>query len=176
MRQLLAIRDARIYLAGQAFSLFGDSALWLAMAVWVKTLTNSNGASGLVFFFFTAPTLLAPLSGLIVDRLRRRPVLIVTNALTGAAVLLLLLVNTAHQVWLVYLVMALYGLSYSVLGSAQSALLSCSRPNCCPTPTGRCGRYRNRCGSLARSLAPGYSCWSGDTLWQFSTQPPSPGP
>lgn len=128
MRQLLAIRDARIYLAGQAFSLFGDSALWLAMGVWVKTLTNSNGAAGLVFFFFTAPTLLAPLSGLIVDRLRRRPVLIVTNALTGAAVLLLLLVNTADQVWLVYLVMALYGLSYSVLGSAQSALLTVMLP------------------------------------------------
>ena len=55
MRQLLARRDARIYLIGQAFSLFGDSCLWLAMGVWVRTLTGSNAQAGLVFFFYTAP-------------------------------------------------------------------------------------------------------------------------
>lgn len=124
MRRLLAIRDARIYLIGQAFSLLGDSALWLAMGIWVKTMTGSNGAAGLVFFFFTAPTLLAPVSGLIVDRVRRRPLLMATNACTGGAVLLLLLVHGQGQVWLVYLVMALYGLAYTLLGSGQSALLT----------------------------------------------------
>jgi len=124
MRRLLAIRDARIYLIGQAFSLLGDSALWLAMGIWVKTMTGSNGAAGLVFFFFTAPTLLAPVSGLIVDRVRRRPLPMVTNACTGGAVLLLLLVHGRGQVWLVYLVMALYGLAYTLLGSGQSALLT----------------------------------------------------
>jgi MFS family permease len=124
MRRLLAIRDARVYLIGQAFSLLGDSALWLAMGIWVKTMTGSNGAAGLVFFFFTAPTLLAPVSGLIVDRVRRRPLLMVTNACTGGAVLLLLLVHGRGQVWLVYLVMALYGLAYTLLGSGQSALLT----------------------------------------------------
>ena len=51
MRPLLAHRDARVYLAGQAFSLFGDSSLWLAMGIWVKTLTHSNAEAGLVFFF-----------------------------------------------------------------------------------------------------------------------------
>lgn len=129
MRELLRIRDARLYLIGQTFSLFGDSALWLAMGVWVKTLTHSNGAAGLVFFFFTAPTLLSPLAGLVVDRVRRRPLLILTNLFAGMAVLLLLLVGGAAQVWLVYLVMALYGLSYSVLGSAQSALLTVMLPS-----------------------------------------------
>jgi MFS family permease len=124
MRRLLAIRDARISLIGQAFSMLGDSALWLAMGIWVKTMTGSNGAAGLVFFFFTAPTLFAPVSGLIVDRVRRRPLLMVTNACTGGAVLLLLLVHGPGQVWLVYLVMALYGLAYTLLGSGQSALLT----------------------------------------------------
>ena len=75
-------------------------------------------------FFFTAPSLLAPLAGLLVDRVRRRPLLIATNVLTGAAVLLLLLVHHADQTWLIYLVMGLYGLSYGVLGPAQSALLT----------------------------------------------------
>jgi MFS family permease len=98
------------------------------MGIWVKSLTGSNAAAGLTFFFFTAPTLVAPLSGLLVDRVRRRPLLLVTNTLTAAAVLLLLLVHGSGQVWLIYLVMAVYGLSYSVLGPAQSALLTLMVP------------------------------------------------
>lgn len=128
MRQLLKVRDARVYLTGQVFSLFGDTALWLAMGIWVKTLTGSNAAAGLVFFFATAPALLAPLTGLLVDRVRRRPLLIAVNAATGGAVLLLLLVHGRGQVWLVYLVMAWYGLAYSALAAAQSALLTTMLP------------------------------------------------
>ena len=128
MRRLLRVRDARVYLTGQVFSLFGDTALWLAMGIWVKTLTGSNAAAGLVFFFANAPVLLAPLTGLLVDRVRRRPLLIVVNATTGGAVLLLLLVHSRGQVWLVYLVMTWYGLAYSVLGAAQSALLTTLLP------------------------------------------------
>lgn len=127
-RSLLAIRDVRVFLAGQAVSSLGDSALWLAMAVWVKALTGSSGAAGLVFFFFSAPMLLAPISGLVVDRVRRRPLLIATNALTGCAVVLLLFVHGAGQLWLVYLVMVAYGFSYSVLGAGQSALLTTMLP------------------------------------------------
>ncbi len=128
VRRLLQHRDARIYIVGQVFSLFGDSCLWLAMGIWVKTLTGSNTAAGLTFFFVTAPTLLAPVSGLLVDRVRRRPLLLATNACTGCAVLLLLLVHGAGQVWLIYLVMGVYGLSYTVLGPAQSALLTVMVP------------------------------------------------
>jgi Na+/melibiose symporter-like transporter len=128
VRRLLKVRDARVYLTGQVFSLFGDTALWLAMGIWVKTLTGSNAAAGLVFFFANAPVLLAPLTGLLVDRVRRRPLLIAVNAATGGAVLLLLLVHGRGQVWLVYLVMTWYGLAYSVLGAAQSALLTTMLP------------------------------------------------
>ena len=129
MRQLLRHRNARVYLTGQVLSLFGDSCLWLAMGIWVKSLTHSNAAAGLTFFFYTAPSVLAPASGLLADRVRRRPLLIAVNIFTAGAVLLLLLVHSAGQVWLVYLVMACYGLSYSVLGSAQSALLTVIVPS-----------------------------------------------
>ena len=128
MRRLLAHRDIRIYLAGQVFSLFGDSSLWLAMGIWVKTLTGSNAQAGLVFFFFTAPSLLAPASGLLADRVRRRPLLIATNALTALAVLALLAVSGRGQVWVVDAVMFGYGLSYGILGPAQSALLTVMVP------------------------------------------------
>jgi MFS family permease len=129
VRSLLAHRDARVYLSGQMVSLFGDSCLSLAMGIWVKTLTRSNGAAGLVFFFFAAASLFAPAAGLLVDRLRRRSVLIVTNALTAGAVLLLLFVHDAGDVWLVDAVMFGYGLSYTVLGPAQSALLTVMLPS-----------------------------------------------
>ena len=128
MRRLLAHRDARVYLVGQLFSLFGDSSLWLAMGIWVKTLTHSNAQAGLVFFFFTAPSLLAPASGLVVDRFRRRTLLVATNAATGGAVLALLAVHGPGQVWLIDAVMFAYGLSYGVLGPAQSALLTVMVP------------------------------------------------
>jgi MFS family permease len=128
MRQLLARRDARIYLTGQLFSLFGDSSLWLAMGIWVKTLTGSNAQAGLVIFFFTAPSLLAPALGLLADRVRRRPLLLAVNTLTAGAVLALLAVDGRGQVWLIDLVMFAYGLSYGVIGPAQSALLTVMLP------------------------------------------------
>jgi MFS family permease len=128
MRQLLARRDARIYLAGQVFSLFGDSCLWLAMGVWVRTLTGSNAQAGLVFFFYAAASLLAPALGLLADRVRRRPLLLAANILTAAAVLVLLAVHGAGQVWLIDAVMFAYGVSGQVIGPAQSALLTVMVP------------------------------------------------
>jgi Na+/melibiose symporter-like transporter len=128
VRKLLAHRDARVYLTGQLFSLFGDSSLWLAMGIWVKTLTGSNAQAGLVFFFFTAPSLLAPALGLLADRVRRRPLLLAVNILTAGSVLALLAVSGPGQVWLIDAVMFAYGLSYGVLGPAQSALLTVMIP------------------------------------------------
>jgi MFS family permease len=128
MRRLWRVRDARVFLAGQAVSAFGDSALWLATGIWVKSLTGSSAAAGLTFFFFSAPTLLAPVFGLVVDRVSRRRLLVVVNAFTGTAVLALLLVHGASQVWLIYLVMVVYGASYATIGAAQSALLASLLP------------------------------------------------
>jgi MFS family permease len=127
-RRLVQTRNARVFLTGQAVSSFGDSALWLATGIWVKALTGSSGAAGLTFFFFFAPSLLAPVTGLLVDRLPRRTMLVAVNVLTGCAVLLLLLVDSKHQLWLIYAVMVIYGLSFSTLAAAQSALLTTILP------------------------------------------------
>jgi hypothetical protein len=35
MRQLFAYRDARLLVAGQSLSAFGDWAMWIVMAVWM---------------------------------------------------------------------------------------------------------------------------------------------
>ncbi len=129
MLRLLAIRDARLFLVGQTLSLFGDTALYLALGIWVKSLTGSNAAAGLIFFVLALPALVAPAAGLLVDRARRRPLMIATDLLIGAAVLLLLFVHGREQLWLIYAVAALYGAAGVVFGSAQSALLTVMLPD-----------------------------------------------
>jgi MFS family permease len=128
MRRLLAHRDARLYLSGQVMSLFGDSALWLAMGIWIKVLTGSSAAAGLSFFALALGSLCGPLGGMLADKVRRRPLLIVTNLATAGLVLLLLLVRDRHQVWLIYTVMFGYGVSGSTLGPAQTALVQAIVP------------------------------------------------
>jgi MFS family permease len=123
MRGLLAHRDARTYMAGQSLSVIGDSALWLAMGIWVKILTGSSSAAGLTFMAFTCGFLAAPVSGVVVDRLRRRPLLIAANLGCAALVCALLLVHGRGQVWVIYVVMFGYGAANSLITSAQTALL-----------------------------------------------------
>jgi MFS family permease len=128
MRRLLARPDARLYLAGQGLSLFGDTAMWLALGIWAKELTGSSGAAGMVIFALALPQLGAPLAGMLVDRVRRRPLLIATNLATAAVVLALLAVHDRGDLWLIYAVAAAYGASYSILGAGQTALLSSALP------------------------------------------------
>jgi MFS family permease len=128
MRALLAHRDARLYLAGQALSTVGDNALWLAMGIWVKILTGSSSAAGLVFFAFTCGILLAPVTGLVADRVRHRPLLIGANLAAATGICCLLLVQGRGQVWLIYPVMFGYGALSSLIYSAQTALLAVMLP------------------------------------------------
>ncbi len=128
MRRALAIRDARVYLAGQSLSLLGDTALWLALGIWAKDLTGSSGAAGLVIFCIAAPLLLSPLSGMLADRVRRRSLLLAVNLATLVAVLPLLAVHDRGDVWILYAVATAYGVSYSLIGPAQSALLATLLP------------------------------------------------
>ncbi len=123
MSKLFAIPRMRLYFLGNTLSSIGDYALWLAAGIWVKELTGSTSKAGLCMLCLITGTLLSPLTGVIVDRVRRRPLILVTNSATGLLVLSLTQVHHASQVWLIYLVMFLYGLSSDISGSAMSALL-----------------------------------------------------
>jgi MFS family permease len=72
--------------------------------------------------FIYAPSLLGPVAGLVVDRVRRRALLLVVNALMSAIMLVLLLVRGTGQVWLIYLVMLGYGSALILIDAAESAL------------------------------------------------------
>lgn len=124
MRDLLRHRDFRLLYAGQTLSMFGDMAMLLVLAMWAKELTGSNGVAGSVFAALAVPSLLAPLGGVLIDRFRRRTVMIVTDLATAAVVLLLLLVDGEEDLWLLYVVAFLYGASLVAFSSARSALLA----------------------------------------------------
>jgi MFS family permease len=123
MRNLLRIRNVRIYLLGDVISTLGDNALWLAMAIWIKEMTGSSAWAGLVFFSFAVGNLFSPLGGVLADRFRRKPLLICANLLAAALVLLILLVHGRGSMWLVFAVMFAYGVVGSAMGPAETALL-----------------------------------------------------
>jgi MFS family permease len=128
MRRLLSYRDVRLLLAGQTLSAFGDWAMWIVLAVWMKTLTGSSARAGLVFFVLGLGNLAGPLGGLLADRVKRRPLMIVCDCVLGASVLVLLLLHNANDAWLIYLVAFLYGTVGSVFYPARSALLRLMLP------------------------------------------------
>ncbi|ACQ79473.1 major facilitator superfamily MFS_1 [Beutenbergia cavernae DSM 12333] len=101
----------------------GDSALYLALAVWVKELTGSDGAAGLVFAALGLPALLAPLAGQIADRMSRRRLLVLANLATAVVVLTMFAVRGPGDVWVIYVATFLYGLAGYVTAAAQSGLL-----------------------------------------------------
>ena len=124
MRRLLRHRDARLLVVGQTLSVFGDRAMFLALGVWVKELTGSSAAAGLVFFAYTVPGLVSPLFGAVVDRVRGRPLMIGLN-LAGAVILAPLVgVDGRGQLWVIYLVTLVYGAIAWMFYSAQSAYLT----------------------------------------------------
>jgi MFS family permease len=129
MRRLRQFPIARRYLWGQSVSILGDSALWLALGIWVRELTGSNAQAGLTFFFLAVPSVLGPIWGTIADRYPRRRILLVGNLATGVLTVALLGVHGPHQVWLIWTVMAGYGVSSSLLSAAQSGFLHTLLPD-----------------------------------------------
>jgi MFS transporter len=128
VRDLLRIRDARIFLAGWTVSQFGDWAMIIVLAVWAKALTGSNASAGLVFFALAAPSIFAPLAGILVDRLRRRPLLIAVYSVEAVLVLGLLFVHDKSDVWILYAMAVLTGTFGTLAASARSALMTTTIP------------------------------------------------
>jgi MFS family permease len=76
--------------AGQLISLFGDRLNQLALVAVVAISTGSALATGLVFFAATLPNLLlSPIAGTFVDRWDHKEVMVVSDILRGAIVLVL---------------------------------------------------------------------------------------
>ncbi len=113
-------RFRRVFI-GETVSSFGDSAMFLSLAIWAKDLTGSNGKAGLVFLIITVPGMAASLLGDLVDRVHRKPLLLRIYAGMAVLVLSLLFVRGPGQLWIIYTVTFAYGLMFAL--PARQALL-----------------------------------------------------
>jgi MFS family permease len=129
MKAILRRTDVRLLLAGQSLSMFGDWMMIIVLGIWTKVLTGSNGAAGLVFFVFALAGLVSPVGGLVVDRVRKRPLMIGTHLALAAVMCLLLLVHDRGDLWLIYVVTALYGLGGDVFAAARQSMLKAMLPD-----------------------------------------------
>lgn len=124
MRAVLRRPDFRLLFAGLFFSMTAESVLLLALGIWVKDITGSDGLAGATFFALVAPIVLAPFVGFYVDRFKRRPFLIATNLFTAAVLVPLYAVgHDTDRLWIIYAVAALYGLSFIAVGAALNGLI-----------------------------------------------------
>lgn len=123
MRTVLRRPDFRLLLGGLLASMTAESILLLALAVWVKELTGSSGLARATVFAIISPMTLAPLVGWIVDRYPRQPLFVAVNLVTATLLTPLFAVRDRTDLWLVYLVAILYGLSYVTLSAVLSGLI-----------------------------------------------------
>lgn len=123
MRAVLRRSDFRLLFGGLFFSMTAESVLLLALGIWVKDLTGSDGLAGATFFALVAPVMLAPFLGFVIDRFRRRPFLVATNLFSAVILTPLFAVGDRGHLWIIYTVAALYGLSFIAVGGALNGLI-----------------------------------------------------
>ena len=113
----LAVRNFRLYFAGQAVSLIGTWMQVVAQSWLVLQLTGSGVLLGLVAAVQFLPVLLlGPYGGLVADRADKRRLLLVTQSALGLLALLLGLLTVTHAVrlWMVFVLAAALGTVNSV--------------------------------------------------------------
>lgn len=110
----LQSRNFRLFVAGQLVSLIGTWMQMVAQAWLIYRLTGSAVLLGVAGFASQIPVfLLAPLGGVIADRLDRRRVLLVSQAamMVLALALAILTLSGAVQVWQIFALAALLGVA-----------------------------------------------------------------
>jgi MFS family permease len=96
-------RDFRQLWLGQVVSQMGDWFDTIALYTIVLNLTGSGRAVGLVLVArFLPSVIVGPASGVLADRFSRRSIMIMSDVARAVVVLGFLLVRSADQLWLVY--------------------------------------------------------------------------
>ena len=89
MKEKLFNRNFTLLLLGQVFSLIGNYTLKFALSMYVLERTGSAAIfAGLLAVATVPQVLLAPIGGLLADRLNRRNMMVALDALSGTAVFL----------------------------------------------------------------------------------------
>jgi len=125
IRGVLRIPDYRHIAAAQFVSDFGDALTNLAVLLLVNQLTGSVAALALMAIVLALPPLtIGIIAGAWVDRLEPRKIMLVADAVRALLVLVLVVVHTADQVWILYVL----GLAEASVGTfftpARTTLVS----------------------------------------------------
>jgi len=113
----LRVRNYRLFFGGQSISLSGTWIQRVAQAWLVLELTGSGTAVGLVTALQFVPLLLlAPLGGVIADRVNKRRLLMLTQTLASlsAATLGVVVLTGVVELWMVYLLAFILGVAGSI--------------------------------------------------------------
>lgn len=100
-------RNFRLLYIGQTISQLGD---WFnAVAVFALLLDLTGSATAVAWMMivqFLPVAIIGPMAGVVVDRVNRRRLMIVTDVLRGCLIFTLLFIRRPDQVWIAYVVMA----------------------------------------------------------------------
>jgi MFS transporter, DHA3 family, macrolide efflux protein len=134
MTQNTDLANIRIFITiwiGQLVSTIGSSMTGFAITIWAWEVTGKATTLTLVAFFYLLPSILiAPISGVIVDRWNRKWLMIIGDTVAvGLTVVILLLYKTHHlQIWHLYLEGAIRGTFNQLQSLAYSASITLMMP------------------------------------------------
>ncbi len=114
----------RLWMA-QAISLLGDWFSTIALLGLVARYSNGSGVavSALLVARFLPPLIVGPFAGVLVDRLNRKRLLIVSDSVRVVIVLMFLLVTDASHLWLIYILTVLQFSLSALFEPARSAMI-----------------------------------------------------
>lgn len=129
VRDIFKNRNFRLLWLAQCISRFGDSLTSLALLILINKLTGSTVALATLAIVLILPQITFGLiAGVYVDRLDRRRIMIVSDTVRGIMVLGFMLVGTAGQIWLIYVI----GLLQATIGAFFNPALGATLPNIVP--------------------------------------------
>lgn len=124
MLKVLRQRNFALLWFGQMVSVAGDWVLGITLPFYVFKLTGSALATGAMYIASALPpVLIGSVAGVFVDRWDRRRTMIAADLLRAAALLILLLVRSPRDLWLIYIPVLLMTAFSQFFGPAENALL-----------------------------------------------------
>jgi MFS family permease len=124
LKELLRIPDFRRLWMAQSISYFGDSLTLFGLLFLVQRLTGNAASVAGILIAMSLPMLVVGLgAGVWVDRLDRKRVMIWSDILRALLVLIFLIVQSADQVWMIYVVAFLIASVSSFFAPARTALV-----------------------------------------------------
>ncbi|MCI9272065.1 MAG: MFS transporter [Dorea sp.] len=125
MNRSLFSKDFTLVVIGQIISLFGNAALRFALPLYLLNLTGSSALYGTVMACAFIPSiLLAPVGGIVADRVNKRNVMVILDFFTAAVILIffMLMKEADIVVLLTVTMMILYGIAGAYQPSVQASI------------------------------------------------------